>query len=611
MRAKLIPALDAKQGIVAVRIAHAMHQRWPAAEAGYLVHGWLEERGIEKPGLAARIVAVCGADAPSILAKNPYLLARALPWPIVDELGKAVLSRSSEQDAQRASERLLGACERAMADVVARGHTAVEAASLQAAVAKRLAIAPDNPLVTKAIEMAVHQRRVISDAKLYRSPGCAWMERKIASRLVPWARQNGVGPDELAGALSRVEPRLPRELHSEQVAAVARLMRTRFSVLTGGAGTGKTATLRAVADVWEDLGGTSQLVTLSGKAALRLSQATGRLAKTIHRLLTELEAERLNSQTGDAEKTTFTSRTLLIIDEASMVDLGQWMRLTEEVERAGASILAVGDIGQLPPIGPGAVFHDVVSQSDWTARLCTIHRQAQSNGIPQIAQLIREGCLPDIPSFVGAQEGVFLLECSADTAIAAVSDVVSQLGGFSPANHDLQIVAALNRTVAGINAHFHQRQVAGGSAEVRGEFGAWFCVGDPIVHLENDYQAGLFNGMLGHVMSVDPVRRSIVATFEGKEHGFSKDRLLKVGLAYSLTCHKLQGSQSQRIVVMLDSTPLLDPAWLYTAVTRAEVQAVLVGTRDSLEAVMRRQPAYAKRVTAFAHEIQQLRTACQ
>jgi exodeoxyribonuclease V alpha subunit len=610
VRRRLIPALDPKRGAAAVKIGHAMHQRWPGAEAAYLAHSWLEAHGIDEPALAKRLVAFCGADALQILNRNPYVIARAIAWSTLDAIGLAILTtRLGSADAHTADERLMGACDRVMADVVSRGHTSVTLTDYHQLVAKLLRRKPADPTIYRAIDLAISSRRIIVLGDLLRSPGCAWMERKIAVRLADWAEQVGHGASRAAAGLTRVAVRLPRPLHSEQRIAIERVLATRFSILTGGAGTGKTSALRAVADTWEELGGTVQLATLSGKAALRLSQATGRLAKTIHRMLDELEREdeRSSARSSAHNASRLDSRTLLIIDEASMVDLGQWMRLTEEVEKSDAHLLAVGDVAQLPPIGPGTVFHSLAAQDDWCARLTTIHRQAEDNGIPQTALAVREcRALEPVP-YRGIGEGVSLFESSENEVDNAVARVVEDLGGFSAADHNLQIVAALNRTVSRLNAKFHA-DLAGPGAELKGEFGNWFRAGDPIVHLENDYQAGLYNGLLGHVARVDQSRRSLVAIFEGKEHVFARERLLRLRLAYALTCHKLQGSQARRVIIVLEATRLIDPSWLYTAITRAEQQAVLVGSRAALAATMQRLPAHAIRVTALAHEIEMRRS---
>jgi exodeoxyribonuclease V alpha subunit len=184
---------------------------------------------------------------------------------------------------------------------------------------------------------------------------------------------------------------LLRPLSDEQATAVRHALSNPFSVIAGGAGTGKTATMHALVLAWEALGGRVHLCALAGKAALRLSQATHRLSKTLHRSLMELkQRERAveEGKTPQKDWTDLTNRTLVIVDEASMVDLGQWARLLKAMPR-GCRLVMVGDTAQLPPIGFGLLFH-VLAQRPTTARLTRIFRQDDANGIPLAADAIRD-----------------------------------------------------------------------------------------------------------------------------------------------------------------------------------------------------------------------------
>jgi exodeoxyribonuclease V alpha subunit len=299
-------------------------------------------------------------------------------------------------------------------------------------------------------------------------------------------------------------------------------------------------------------------------------------------------------------------QTLLIIDEASMVDLGQWMQLTTHVELYGSNFVMTGDVAQLPPIGPGIVFHKLAQMDDLTARLKTIHRQSESSGIPQVALSIRKGSLPCFQPYDGIANGVSLVDCHESEIDRTVLRVVADLGGFSAMHHDLQIVGALNRTVERLNSMFHNLRRSSEELEVRGHLGSWFSPGDPIVYLENDYKLGLFNGMLGHVSAVEPERRSLTARFDKEEYRFDSNDLIKLRLAYSLTCHKLQGSQAKRVIIIVEPSRIIEPTWLYTAVTRAESQAVFVGPLTAIQHGLCRPPAFRSRVAAFAHELEKI-----
>lgn len=603
---ELIPALDETRGVVATRIGYAMHARWPHEAAGYAAHEWLEGHGIHEVGLARKIVGICGPKAIEILADNPYVLAKTVPWLKLDKLGLQVLTtRMPLAEARASPERLQGCVDRFMSNCTQRGHTAVGGIELRKGLASLLCVHPQSELVERAVRFAVHRRRLIMCGELFRSPGFAWMEGKIAVRISRWSTEGAILRSAIDRALADVERTMPHSLHSEQRQAVIATLSRRFSLMCGGAGTGKTSTIRAIANTWTELGGRVLLATLSGKAALRLGQATSRLARTIHRLLRELDERDERIEEGKAAPeglSLLDATTLLVIDEASMVDVGQWMQITDRVEASGARLLITGDVAQLPPIGPGTIFHTLAQEKSRVAQLKTIHRQTGKSGIPEVSLAIRKRIEPALKKYSGAADGVSHIGCGLLDIDREVSRVVAELGGFTSDRHDLLVIAALNRTVDRLNSHFHDRHKAR-KPEVKGHLGSWFCVGDPVVHLENDYQKALFNGMLGHVVEADVERRGLTVRFEERLVSFDAKATVRLALAYALTCHKLQGSQAERVVIVVEPSTLLDPTWLYTAITRAEKQAVLVGPPEALADALRRPPAFRGRVTAFAHDL--------
>jgi exodeoxyribonuclease V alpha subunit len=372
-----------------------------------------------------------------------------------------------------------------------------------------------------------------------------------------------------------------------------------FAVIAGGAGTGKTATMLALVLAWEALGGKVHLCALAGKAALKLSQATHRLARTIHRTLMELDLRDEAETSGKEPHTGWSaldSSTLLIVDESSMVDLGQWARLLKAMP-SGCRLVMVGDTAQLPPIGFGLVFH-VLARKPETALLTRIFRQEEASGIPVIANDIRQQKKPSLQAFNGIEDGAFFESCPGVEIDDHIEGVVNALGGFGDDGLALHVVAATNRCVAALNRRFHDARRRE-KDEIKGYLENLFSVGDPVVHLENDYRRTLFNGMLGTVRTVDTMKRSVEVSFDGSIHVFERDSLMRLGLAYAITCHKLQGSQAARVVIALEPTRLVEPSWLYTAVTRAERQVVLVGSNTMLEQAIQREFAWKTRYVGY------------
>jgi exodeoxyribonuclease V alpha subunit len=293
-----------------------------------------------------------------------------------------------------------------------------------------------------------------------------------------------------------------------------------------------------------------------------------------------------------------------------MVDLGQWHQLVQAMPE-GCRLLMVGDVAQLPPIGFGLVFHLLAGRADITSILTKIHRQTDESGIPMVAAAIRDREMPTFSLYSGIGTGVSFIDVPTSDVQSKVNEIAHELGGFWE-NDDLMICTALNESgigVSGINEMFgRQRQNMLKVSEhnytfpceaVRGFLGNWFVPGDPVIFLRNDYREGLFNGSMGRVSEIDVHERKVIAVFDGEAKEFKGGELFDLKLAYAITCHKAQGSQARRVIIPMTDTNLLDPTWLYTAVTRAEEQCVLIGEERLLRATLKRLPAHEKRTIGF------------
>jgi exodeoxyribonuclease V alpha subunit len=584
-------------------LASQLKAQWrEALQPEYEAMDWLDRQGItDSVLLARRIVRILGSRTRKTLESNPYILSKILPWPKIDEIGRRVLiARTGYDEFKRAPKRILGAVDNAIGEWLSFGHTAVPKTVMAKFIADRLGREPK--VLALAERLGVEHGRMLDGGDFWRFRGCAFLENQVLYRLEEIRRSSGTPArniDAVDRAIATAAAALPSAFSDEQVAAVRYALLNPFSVIAGGAGTGKTATLHALAIAWEALGGCVHLCALAGKAALRLGQATHRLAFTIHRTLAELalrenaaaEGKRINPDWAE-----LTGSTLVVVDEASMVDLGQWARLLKAMPQ-GCGLVMVGDTAQLPPIGFGLLFHVLAYGSD-AVSLTKIYRQDEASGIPAIAESIRRRQQLCLPEFSGVADGASFFSCRLGDIESSVEAVVQELGGFGEDGLALHVVAATNQRVASLNRRFHDLR-RGAQDEVKGYLGAQFCVGDPVVHLENDYKRALFNGMLGVVVGTNVAARSVTVIFEGESHDFGRDELIRLDLAYALTCHKLQGSQATRILVVLEPTRLLEPSWLYTAMTRAQNQAVIVGPRELLRQAVSREFAWKRRFCGY------------
>lgn len=598
------------------RLAALVTAAWQAARSESELVAWLDRHGVRDIGVVRRIHKVFGTSAMEAVAANPYVLVPLLPWRKVDDLGRRMFAGDGK-DARNDPRRLVGAADEAVKRMLRRGDTASDRRAL---VAELETLLGDDTDTDAAIAVARINGAVLGHDDFFRAPGAAALEDDLARRLAnlaasrpeaPWKALTASGWSEMLADTLRAG----MALSSDQSAAVAGVLMRSLSCLVGGAGTGKTFTCRAVCDLWGRHGGEVLLCALAGKAALRLSRSTGRLAMTLARTLAELaERDDIEALLADPDTTEeearkasakleylcrITDRTLVVIDEASMVDLPTVAALVRRL-RPDSRLLLIGDPAQLAPIGWGLVFHELVKDPGVTLHLKQIHRQAAATGIPAAAAAVRDGRVPAFSPFKGAGTGISFVDATGDGLAQAVEDVIIEL--CDPT--DVLIVTATMGGAAGVdglNERFHRRFVADGRAEFRGAFGRRFAVGEPVIFGRNDYRAGLFNGLLGRVAGIDLEGHTVDVLFDGdaEPKPIGGEHLPDLDLAYAVTCHKAQGSSARRVVIPVYASRLIDRSWIYTALTRAEDQVVFIGDRQVFAASVAKPPAADGRKVGF------------
>jgi exodeoxyribonuclease V alpha subunit len=397
---------------------------------------------------------------------------------------------------------------------------------------------------------------------------------------------------------------LDPQLSPQQVSAIHTTLSHPLSVLTGGPGTGKTTALRALIAVLDSAGKRYALASPTGRAARRLSEATGNSASTIHRLLGFAPGQGFKHNLENPLPVD-----LVVIDEASMLDLSLAYSLLKAIQ-PGTHLLLVGDVDQLPSVGAGDVLRDVIASGIAPlTRLSVIFRQAAGSQIITNAHRINQGQMPLFPKASSEAGGDFFLFPAETPEEAAgwVLDVVTQRipGRFGLHPRDqIQVLAPMYRGPVGVDALNAALQaslnLAGAARPERRLFGQLFRQGDKVMQVQNNYDKDVFNGDIGRLVGLDSIDQSLTVDFEGRRVDYDWSEADQLVLAYAVSVHKAQGSEFPAVVLPLVTSHylMLQRNLLYTAVTRARQLCVLVGSRKAIGIAVRNNKV-AERYTAL------------
>lgn len=541
----------------------------------------LDTMSLDGPTARAAIT-LFGDDAPRLFAENPYALTLLRPWAETDH---AALTSGMAPDDER---RLLAAV-----DVVAArawqigGHTVVDRASLVQRVRPLLGRAAEQ-LAGSAVALAVRTGDLRpTKTREYQARAPWHIEQRIRCLVAQRLQRRRPSParEIVDGVIAHIEQEDGLRFEPEQREAVHMAMSSGFSIIAGGAGTGKTTVLKAVMlAARERQQGEYVQIALSGRAAKRLAEATGAPALTVYRFLKDLEHGRSRLDCG-----------LLVIDECSVVSTPDLWRIMEAVPES-VDILLAGDPGQLPPIqagNPTAAILDSVSVP--RTFLQVPHRQKGHTEIPRAAGQIREGRCPDFKSFdFGKPDaaGLFIHRCRTDDVAKCVLEVFAALVadaapvvGADAINRfhaaDVQILSTTKMLAEQLGQTIEDRWLSGQPA-----LHDWgFRIGSKILWTKNSYEhragsredaAVIMNGTLGVLHSA--TRDGVEVLFDdGTVTEIVRADLDRVLRGWAVTVHKAQGSAFRRMIVPITPGRLLDRSLLYTAITRARLAAVLIG----------------------------------
>jgi exodeoxyribonuclease V alpha subunit len=553
---------------------------------------WLYSHGVSS-ARAVRIFKTYGDQAITLIQDDPYRLARDI---------SGIGFKTADQIAGRLGytaddpRRVRAGVAHALTTAMDNGHCGLPRPELLKLGGELLGI--DVGLIETALELELaageviagttEEQEVIFLAGLYRA------EEGIGKRLLalrggsfPW------GEIDVGKAIPWVEQRTGVTLSASQRHALGVAVGAKLCVITGGPGVGKTTLVNSVLKVLAARRIGIALAAPTGRAAKRLSESTGLPAMTLHRLLETDPREGGFKRNADNPL----DCQLLVVDEASMIDVPLMHALMKALP-GDAALLLVGDVDQLPSVGPGQVLKDVIASGAVpVVRLTEVFRQAAQSRIVISAHRINEGAMPDLQArgegdffFVEADEP----EAVADKVVDLVARHIPRRFGFNPAR-DVQVLCPMQRGGAGarlLNNLLQQRINPPGEHAVE-RFGQRYGPGDKLMHIVNDRERDLYNGDLGQVTQVDHTEGELHALFGANDATFDFGELDAVQLAYATTIHKSQGSEYPVVVMPLtmQAYTMLGRELIYTAVTRARKLMVIVGSKKALAiAVRRRQP---------------------
>ena len=530
---------------------------------------------------AFRIHKIYGDDAILIINRDPYCLARdirGIGFLIAD---KIALNIGIEKDSII---RAKAGIEYTLSNLLSEGHCAYIKNDLISKTASLLDL--DIIKIEEAIESSISEKKLIleknknNDDLIY-LPKIFKIEEELSKRLKILSKGNHPCPAiDYDKAIAWAEEKINITLADDQKQALKKTISSKISVITGGPGVGKTTLLNTILMIFRAKKIRVICCAPTGRAAKRMSESSGIESKTIHRLL------QYNPGTGGFVYNIKNSLEcdVLIIDESSMIDLQLCKSLMEAIP-LHASIVFVGDIDQLPSVGPGKVLNDIIeSKIAAVSYLNQIFRQSSQSNIITFSHSINNGEVPNFDQIGDSSDCFFIEADEPEKAVNLINKLVSESiprrFNFNPIN-DIQILSPMKKGLLGTN-HLNQtlQELLNKSSDQIERFGKIFRLNDRVLQTENDYDKDVFNGDLGYINKIDKINETIDVLYDDKVVNYDFKELDMLIHSYAITIHKSQGSEYPVVIIPIHTQHyvMLKRTLFYTALTRARKLAVIVGS---------------------------------
>jgi exodeoxyribonuclease V alpha subunit len=587
---------------VSSKLLESIKQSWESQKEVRSVMLFLQSNGVS-PNFAAKIFAAYGSQTIQNVKENPYRLADDIFGIGFITADKVASNMGVAPDAPI---RLDAGVQYVLSDFTGDGHVYAPREILARRAAELLGVDADlaDGAVTRAtadsalvIDMITPDDSSAAVEAVYLPPNYA-AERKSAKKLASLLNENyltdldnSVNSIDVELAVAWVQDVMKIRLAKNQEAALKLALKSKTLIITGGPGTGKTTLIKAIIGILSAKGLRIQLAAPTGRATKRMSEATGHEARTIHRLL------EYNGRVGGFSRNSKSPLDcdMLIVDEASMIDSILFFHLLMAIPD-NAKLILVGDVCQLPSVGPGNVLKDLISSGVIpVAELNEIFRQARESGIIVNAHRVNSGLFPEISNDKDKLRDFYFVqqddaEKCVEMILTLVKERIPERFGLDPIE-DVQVLTPMHRGSLGssnLNAEL-QRVLNPGDGPSMERGGRIFKTGDKVMQIRNNYDKDVYNGDIGFISSVDNNAGLISAEIDGHAVVYESAELDELVHAYAVSIHKSQGSEYPAVIMPFHTQHyvLLQRNLLYTGITRAKKLVVLVGTKKAVAIAVR------------------------